>query len=151
MKALNVVAVPFAGYPLYHGDNLLKWYGQNRLERMFAHRSLLDAGILIAGSSDFPCGPLSPFDGLRSLVSRTSSTGHPVGLSQKISIGEALNIYSEGSAEIEQQHHVKGRLAAGQLADFIVVDRNPLDLEPIHLSEIEVQSAWVGGKIRWQK
>lgn len=151
MKALNVVAVPFAGYPLYHGDNLLKWYGQDRLERMFAHRSLLDAGILIAGSSDFPCGPLSPFDGLRSLVSRTSSTGHPVGPSQKISIEEALRIYSEGSAEIEQQHHVKGKLAPGQLADFIVVDCNPLDLDPVHLSEVEVQSAWVGGKVRWQK
>jgi predicted amidohydrolase YtcJ len=150
MKSLNVMAVPFAGYPYYHGDNLLKWYGAQRLERMFAHRQMLDMGIPVAGSSDYPCGPLSPFDGLQSLVTRTSSSGTPVGISQKISIEEALYIYTQGSAEIELQQENKGKIAPGFLADFIVVNQNPLTSDPFRLSEIAVESTWVGGQRRWE-
>lgn len=151
MRRLDVVAVPFAGYPYYHGENLLKWYGATRLERMFAHRSMLDLGITVAGSSDYPCGPLNPFDGLQSLVTRTSATGAPIGLSQRITLHEALHLYTVGSAEVEHQAHRKGRLAPGQLADFIAVDRDPRAVDPFELSQITVDSAWVGGTARWRR
>jgi len=150
MRDLDVAAVPFAGYPYYHGENLLTWYGEERLERMFAHRSMLDLGIPVAGSSDYPCGPLNPFDGLQSLVTRTSSTGRAIGLSQRIPIEDALRLYTIGSAELECQDHLKGQLAAGRLADFIVVDRNPLTVDPFTLSRISVESTWVGGAQRWE-
>lgn len=149
MARLDVMAVPFAGYPYYHGENLLEWYGAERVDRMFAHRSMLDRGITVAGSSDYPCGPLNPFDGLQSMVTRTSASGSPVGLSQRVSIDEALRICTLGSAEVEHQAHRKGRLIPGQLADFIVLDRDPRATDPFELSGIEVESAWVGGAERW--
>ena len=37
--------MPFGSYVHYHGGNLLKWYGAERAERMFAHRAFLDAGV----------------------------------------------------------------------------------------------------------
>ncbi|WP_263399757.1 amidohydrolase [Saccharopolyspora pogona] len=60
MKALDAIALPFGSYVAFHGDKLLDYYGADRLERMFAHRSLLDAGVSVAGSSDLPCGPFEP-------------------------------------------------------------------------------------------
>jgi predicted amidohydrolase YtcJ len=83
-------------------------------------------------------------------VTRTSSSGTPVGISQKISIEEALYIYTQGSAEIELQQENKGKIAPGFLADFIVVNQNPLTSDPFRLSEIAVESTWVGGQRRWE-
>ncbi|MFT4233146.1 MAG: amidohydrolase [Leucobacter sp.] len=151
IRALGIAAVPFAGYPYYHGENLLRWYGADRLERMFAHRSMLDLGIAVAGSSDYPCGPLNPFDGLQSLVTRTSAEGSPAGLSQRISVEEAIALYTAGSAEVERQSHRKGRLAPGQLADFVVIDRDPRAVDPFELSRLAVQAAWVSGEPRWER
>lgn len=149
MRRLEVMAVPFGGYPYYHGEKLLDWYGPARLERMFAHRSLLDAGIDVAGSSDYPCGPLEPFAGLQSCVTRTSASGTPVGRSQRITLDEALRLYTVGSATVEGQAHQKGRLQTGHLADFIVVDADPRTVDPYALAQIEVQATWVGGEQRW--
>ncbi|HEV7628056.1 MAG TPA: amidohydrolase, partial [Streptomyces sp.] len=43
MRELGAIAVPFAGYVAYHGGSLNRWYGAERTDRMFAHRSFLDA------------------------------------------------------------------------------------------------------------
>ena len=48
LKRLGAVTTPFASYVHYHGNNLRKWYGDARLQRMFAHRSFLDWGVPVA-------------------------------------------------------------------------------------------------------
>ena len=149
MVALGVAAVPFAGYPGYHGDTLLSWYGAERVERMFAHRTLLDAGVTVAGSSDHPCGPLSPLAGIESLVRRVSPSGRPVGSSQRISLREAIAVYTAGSATVSGEAHVKGRLAAGQLADFAVLAGDLIDSDPAAIADTQVLSTWVGGRPQW--
>ena len=151
MAALQVSAVPFAGYPLYHGDSLLQWYGAGRAERMFAHRSFLDAGIPVAGSSDYPCGPLPPLAGIQSCVTRTSSGGHAFGLSQRIGVDEAIAMYTRGSAALEREQHRKGRLAGGYLADFAVLEADPRHTPPEAIAGINVIATWVGGRKQWER
>ena len=53
------IPTPFYTYVYYHGD---KWgeYGDEKMRWMFAHRSLLDHGIAVAGASDYMPGPTSP-------------------------------------------------------------------------------------------
>jgi len=149
MVALDVVAVPFAGYPAFHGDNLLSWYGPERLERMFAHRSMLDAGLTVAGSSDYPCGQLSPLLGLESCVRRRTPSGEPAGLSQRITLREALRLYSVGSAQASGEADRKGRLAAGYLADFVVLDGDLFATAESDIKASPVVATWVGGQQRW--
>lgn len=146
MRALGAIAVPFAGYAAYHGGALNSWYGPERMERMFAHRSFLDAGVTVAGSSDYPCGPYQPLFGLQSLVTRTGADdGELVGPSQRVSAAEALEIFTVGSAESTGEESRKGRLVPGHLADFVVLGDNPLTIDPHGISEIEVLSTWVSG------
>ena len=121
MKRLEVIAVPFGSYAYFHGEQLLQWYGADRLERMFAHRSMLEAGITVAGSSDYPCGPWEPLLGLQSCVTRRASSGLDAGLSQRLSMRQALESTTVGSAASSGEEHVKGRLAPGFLADFTVL------------------------------
>jgi hypothetical protein len=66
LKKLGAVTTPFASYVHYHGGNLRKWYGEERLRRMLAYRSFLDWGVPVAAASDFGCGPFEPLLGMQS-------------------------------------------------------------------------------------
>jgi predicted amidohydrolase YtcJ len=146
MRALGMVAVPFGSYARFHGDKLVGYYGPKRLERMFAHRTFLDEDIPVAGSSDYPCGPFEPLAGIASCVERRSLDGTLIGPSQRISVEEALDVYTHGSAYASGEEQVKGRLAPGYLADFVELDRDLLTVAPGEIAEISVRSTWVGGQ-----
>ncbi len=85
LKALQAIAAPFGSYVNYHGAKLLEWYGEQRVRRMFAHRWFLDAGVAVAGSSDYPCGPYEPLLAMQSCVTRRGADGAPIGENQRIS------------------------------------------------------------------
>lgn len=150
MARLDVIAVPFGSYAYFHGDTLIDWYGSRRLERMFAHRSMMDAGITVAGSSDYPCGPWEPLLGLQSCVTRRSRGGRSVGESQRLSLREAIRLYTIGSATASGEEDVKGRLAPGFLADLTVLEGDLMQADPDGVGEVPVLATWVGGVPRWE-
>ena len=149
MHDLGIVAVPFASYVLTLGDKLLGFYGARRSEWMFAHRAMLDRGVPVAASSDYPCGPYEPLFGMQSCVSRTDPAGTPFGASQRISIREALALYTTGAAYASGEERVKGRLAPGYLSDFTVLAENPLTKHADDLASIGVRETWVGARLVW--
>ncbi len=149
MKNLGMVAAPFATYVHYYGGKFVDWYGAERVQRMFAHRSFLDAGIAVAGSSDYPCGPFEPLLGMQSCVTRRGADGVLVGPGQRITPYEALSLYTVGSAYASDEQDVKGRLAPGYLADFVVLGDDPLTVAPERLSAIPVLATYVGGRQVW--
>lgn len=149
MRELGVVAVPFGQYPAAHGDKLRAYYEPERIERMFAHRTLLGAGIHVAGSSDYPCGPHEPLYAMQSCVTRADRNGQPFGASQRIRPAEALALYTTGSAYAAAQERTKGRLAPGYLADFVVLGEDPLAVPGARLAQIPVLQTWVGGTPVW--
>ena len=149
IKRLGACAIPFAGYIAYHGSKLREWYGDKRLERMFAHDWFLREGITVAGSSDYPCGPFEPLYGIQSMATRRGDDGAELGTSQKITPAQALAIYTIGSAEAEGMGSRKGRLAPGFLADFVVLDDDPLAVKPENIAKIPVRETWVGADRVW--
>lgn len=151
MKALGAIAAPFGSYVHYHGGKLLDWYGPKRIERMFAHRAFIDAGVAVAGSSDYPCGPYQPLLALQSCVTRTGYDGTPLGLSQRITPREALALYTCNAASAAGEAAYKGRLAPGQLADFVALDGDPLTVEPSALGSLGVRATYVGGAKVWER
>jgi predicted amidohydrolase YtcJ len=146
MRRLEAIAVPFGSYVHYHGGRLLEWYGGERCERMFAVRSMLEAGVAVAGSSDYPCGPFEPLLALQSCVTRQGWDGASIGASQRVSARRALELYTTGAALASDEQHVKGRLAPGYLADFVVLGDDPLEVEPTRLAEVPVLATYVGGQ-----
>jgi len=149
MRRLGMIAAPFATYVHYHGGKLLEWYGAERAERMFAHRSFLDAGVAVAGTSDYPCGPFAPLLAMQSCVTRRGYDGAEIGPSQRITPLEALALYTTGGAYASGEQAVKGRLAPGFLADFVVLGEDPLATPPERLAAIPVQATYVGGRQVW--
>jgi len=146
VSALGLVPVPFGSYARFHGDKLAGYYGEQRLERLFAHRTLLDAGIHVAGSSDYPCGPYEPLAAITSCVTRQALDGAPVGLSQRISTEEAVGLYTTGSAYASGEERLKGRLTPGLLADFVELSDDPFSTPAADIVDLTVRSTWVGAE-----
>jgi predicted amidohydrolase YtcJ len=127
----------------------LEWYGAERAERMFAHRSFLDAGVGVAGSSDYPCGPFEPLLAMQSCVTRRGGDGVSIGPSQRITPLEALELYTTGGAFASGEQHQKGRLGVGYLADFVVLGADPTTVPHEEITAIPVRATYVGGQCVW--
>jgi predicted amidohydrolase YtcJ len=151
MHALGTIAAPFAGYAGYHGGSLIDWYGEDRVNRMFAHRWFLDAGVGVAGSSDYPCGPYEPLYNMQSCVTRRGDDGAVVGPAQCITSAEALDLYTVHAADAAGEAACKGRIAPGFLADFVVLEEDPLQVTPSRLAGIAVEATYVGGAPVWAR
>jgi predicted amidohydrolase YtcJ len=146
IKALGAIPTPFSTYVYYHGEKMRE-YGAARLERMFALRSFLDAGIRPTQASDYPPGPFEPMMALQSEVTRTDMNGAVWGARQRIRVEEAIRVGTLNGAYASFEEGVKGSLEAGKLADLVVLGRDPLRESPSTLVSIPVERTMVGG--RW--
>ncbi|MBI1786499.1 MAG: amidohydrolase [Acidobacteria bacterium] len=146
IQDLGAIPTPFSTYVYYHGEKM-KEYGAARLDRMFAVRSFLDAGVRVTQASDYPPGPFEPMMALQSSVTRTDSKGQIWGARQRVSVEEALRVGTLHGAYASFEEHSKGSIEAGKLADLVVLGRDPLREEPSSLVRIPVERTMVGG--RW--
>ena len=144
MKALGCIATPFCTYVYYHGEKM-QYYGEQRLEWMFAQRSFLDYGVVSTGSTDYPPGPFEPLLGIQSCVTRVDSDGRLWGPSQKITVEEALKIYTVNGAYASFEENIKGSIEVGKLGDLVVLGADPTEVDPMTIKDIPVERTIVGG------
>ena len=145
IKAAGVVPAPFYTYAHYHGN---KWvdYGEEKMESMFAHRSFLDAGIPVAPASDYMPGPYEPMMAIQSMVTRKDARGRVWGPSQRISVTEAMSICTMHGAYASFEENVKGSITRGKLADFVILEQDPHDVDPESIVDIRVVRTVLGGR-----
>jgi predicted amidohydrolase YtcJ len=151
IKKLGILPTIFGPYPYYHGDKLLVPFGEERLERMFAARTFLDEGIKLAAHSDHPCAPFPPLMAIHALVNRTTKAGKPIGSSQRISVLEAIKLYTVNSAYQSFDEDRLGSIEEGKLADFVILGRDILTIPTTEIKDISVDITIVGGKIVYEK
>lgn len=145
IKSAGVVPAPFYTYAHYHGN---KWeeYGEEKMERMFAHRSFLDFDIPVAPASDFTPGPYEPMMALQSMVTRKDIKGRVWGGSQRISVEEALRICTVHGAYASFEETSKGSLTPGKLADYVILGADPREVDPDTIKDIPVLRTVLGGR-----
>ena len=145
MQALNVIPAPFSTYVYYHGEKM-QYYGKERLERMFALRTFLDAGLQPTQASDYPPGEFPPMMALQSEVTRTDMKGNVWGPSQRISVEEAIRVGTINGAHASFEEKLKGSIEPGKLADLVVLGRDPFREDPSKLVDIPIERTMTGGK-----
>jgi predicted amidohydrolase YtcJ len=145
IKLLGAIPTPFSTYVYYHGEKM-RFYGQERLNHMFALRSFLDAGIRATQASDYPPGEFIPMMALQSEVTRTDMKGNVWGPKQKITVEEAIRVGTINGAYASYEENLKGSLEAGKVADLVVLGRDPQKEDPSTLVTIPVERTMAGGK-----
>jgi hypothetical protein len=151
MKRLGVLPTIFGPYPYYHGDKIMPAFGAERLERMFAARSFLDAGIKVSAHSDHIASPYPPLMGIHALVNRKSAKGVPIGASQKISVMEAIKLYTVNAAYQSFEEDVMGSIEPGKFADMVVLGKDILTVPTETIIDIPVDITIVGGKVAYER
>ncbi|TYR36380.1 amidohydrolase family protein [Mesorhizobium microcysteis] len=149
IRKLDAMVVPIMSYIPFHGDKLRRLFGNERAKRMVACRSFLDAGITVAGSSDYGACPYPPLYAIQAAMTRRDNEGELVGVEQCITIEEALKMYTINAAIVCGEDHLKGSIAPGLLADFVVLGEDPREVAADDVAAIPVLSTWVGGECVW--
>jgi len=121
--------------------------GPQRAAYSYAWKAFLDAGVPLAFGTDYPVEPITPFRGLYSAVTRMNITGDKTYFPQnKLTRGQALYAYTQGSAYAEFAEKRKGKLMPGYDADFILVDRDLYKSAARAILPTKVRETWVSGK-----
>jgi predicted amidohydrolase YtcJ len=145
IKALDAVPALFTSYAYFNPDKF-KFYGEALMRHMMPYRSYLDAGIKVAGGCDFPPGPFSPLMGIQGMVTRTGWNGETWGAVQRISVDDAFRVYTWNGAYNSHEERLKGSIAPGKLADFVLLSDDPHSVDPAKINAIEIVRTVTGGR-----
>lgn len=165
MGELDAVAVaqPFWHYkePGYFEEVEVAAVGQ-RAEQEYPMRSLLDAGVTLAYSSDYPASPYpNPFHAIETSVTRNMPAGWLIELpdikdmddpayllnaDERVSVADAIRGFTASAAYSTHTDDITGSLEVGKSADMIVIDQNLLEIHPLDISETTVLATYLEGR-----
>lgn len=141
----------------YHAIDDGRWaekrIGHERAKTTYAFRTFLDHGVRLAFGSDWTVAPLNPMLGLYAAVTRATLDGkNPNGWfpGQKLTLKEAIEAYTMGSAFAEFREKEKGSLTPGKFADVVILDTDLFSISPEKIKDAAVRYTIVGGRIVYE-
>lgn len=120
--------------------------GPERVPMTYPFRSFFDAGIPVAGSSDAPIESTSVLAAIECCVTRDGFSTE-----QKLSVDQAIAMYTRNAAFIQFEEAEKGTLEAGKRADFVMLDKNPLRTAPEDIGKIDIVRTIRSGKVTFER
>jgi predicted amidohydrolase YtcJ len=138
----------------YHAIDDGRWaekrIGPDRVKRTYAFRTFLDNGVRLAFGTDWSVAPLSPMWSVYAAVTRATLDGkNPDGWvpEQKLTVAEAVEAYTMGSAYAEFQEKDKGSITPGKLADFVVLSDDIFTIPRAAIKNVKIDATYLGGKL----
>ncbi len=144
IKAAGAVPALFTSYAYYNSDKFV-FYGEDLMKRSMAFRSLIDAGVSVAAGSDFSPGPFDPRMAIQGMVTRTGWDGKTWGANQRIGVEEALRVNTFNGAYNSHEEALKGSIAPGKLADFVVLSEDLFTVPQDKIKDIQIVRTVAGG------
>jgi predicted amidohydrolase YtcJ len=141
----------------YHAIDDGRWaerrIGHDRASRTYAFRTFLNHGVRLAFGTDWSVAPLNPMLTLYAATTRATLDGKNSNgwfPEQKLTLEEAIQAYTMGSAYAEFQDQEKGSITPGKLADMVILTDDIFHMDPINIRNTTVWRTIVGGKIVWE-
>ena len=147
LKAMVVTQPPFL---FYSGERYLATIPPAQLRWLYRIKSLLDRGLIVAGSSDSPVVPDNPLLGIYAAVTRRAESGQELSPEEAVSVKQALAMYTINAAYASFEEDIKGSITPGRLADMVVLGADPLKSPPEQLKDIRVEMTIIDGRVAWE-
>ena len=125
--------------------------GEKRAAYNWPMKTVLNAGVVVSGSSDTPCTYPNWLLGVQAAVLRESwDSGQVSGPDECITVKEAITMYTINGAWQDHMDAIKGSIEVGKLADLQVLGADILSVDPHEIGQIPVTMTLVGGKIVYE-
>ena len=151
LKPLGMIPSFFAAHVFHWGDVHIQNLGLERAGRISPLKSALEAGLLFTLHQDSPVIPPDMLETVWCASVRKTRGGILLGAEERIPVYEALKAVTCNGACQYFEENRKGTIAPGKLADFVILDGNPLDTEPEALRGIQVLETIKEGKSVYRK
>jgi predicted amidohydrolase YtcJ len=132
------------------GDGYIANYGQHRADTMFPARSLIAAGVPVAGSSDAPVTHWAPLFGIEQALTRATSDGQVCGPDERVDLTTAIRMHTINGAFASFEETLKGSLEPGKLADLVVLGEDIARVPARELRHLPVAMTVVGGEVVYE-
>jgi len=123
---------------------LEKRIGPIRMAHTYPFRSIVDMGLTVAGSSDAPVESSSVLEAIECAVTRAGYVPE-----QAVSVAEAVAMYTINAAYAQFEEGVRGSIAVGKQADFVLLEENPFKVRPEEIHAIPVRATVIAGETRY--
>ena len=142
-------SVSINGYYLYlFGDAYAKQgLGYSRASQMTRLGSLERAGVRFTMHSDCPMGPIEPLLAVTNATTRKTIDGETLAPEQQVSVEAALRAVTIDAAWSLRLDNEIGSIAVGKKADFVVLEKNPFDVRPSRIRDIEIWGTVYEGRV----
>lgn len=147
MKALGVIPIPNPGFLSVWGGVFDKYYG-DRIENVIPLKTFRDAGVISPfGSDAMVIEEYEPLFGIAAAMERKDlKSGKEINKEQAIDLMHAIRCYTYYGAYASFEENEKGSLAAGKLADMVILSDSVLGKSPEEIRQMKVKETYVGGK-----
>ena len=151
MVKLNMIPSIFVAHVNYWGDVHIKNLGQERGNRVSPVKSALDRNMVYNFHTDTPIVPPDMFHTVWSAANRITRNGIICGPEQRVSVYDALKGVTINAAYEYSEETSKGSIKKGKRADLIIVDKNPLKIDPMAVKDIQVLATIKDGAFIYRK
>jgi predicted amidohydrolase YtcJ len=114
-------------------------------------RRMLDAGVTLAGSSDYPVSHFDVLRAVKAAVTRRTRLGEELEPDQAITVDDTLRAYTQGSALALGVADDVGTISTGKQADLVVLSESPINADPEHIDDIEVVRTYIAGRLAYAR
>ena len=151
MAEMGVIAALQPAFIYNEADGYETLLPRDKIESFLPMRSYIDAGVMVASSTDMPSAHVNPYWGLYSAVTRKGIQGHQLGTKECMTIHEGLRSMTLHGAYMSEEEEIKGSLEPGKLADMVILDNNLLTIDEENIKNIQALRTIVDGETVYQK
>ncbi|MCK6265127.1 amidohydrolase [Vibrio sp. ZSDE26] len=151
MVELNTRPSFIMGHLYWTGGQIIHdYFKADDLHHTFKVKTAIEKGLRPTLHNDAPVTPTKPWQSIKAAVTRETYSGDILNAEEAITVEQALKGYTIWAAEQFKMEAEYGSLEAGKVADMIIIDKNPLNLEAKDLDTVKVQTTYMQGEVTYK-
>jgi hypothetical protein len=135
---LKLIPSFYTDHTFFFGDTHVKNLGKERAYFLSPMKTALGLGLRPTNHTDFAVLPMDQMLTIWTAVNRTSRSGDAIGPDERVTPMDALRAITINAAYQYGEEKTKGSIEPGKIADLVILDKNPLKVNPNTIKDVKV-------------